>query len=85
MYSLTIPVYDILNKHTVYLRSSYPFYVVGYCVKWVTTSWTYGVILVPISNVYFLIYLTYRTIRDTKWKKFEKKLYVSTLFLLLPL
>ena len=52
---------------------------------------TNGVILVPILNVYFFnMYETpgeilYRTITDAKWKKFEKNLYVSTLFLLLPL
>ena len=26
-------------KHTVYPRSSYPFYIVSYNIKWVTTSW----------------------------------------------
>ena len=24
-------------------RSSYPFYIVSYCLKWVTTSWTYSI------------------------------------------
>ena len=28
------------NSHTVCPRSSYPFYVVSYYIKWVTTSWT---------------------------------------------
>ena len=23
-------------------RSSYPIYIVSYCMKWVTTSWTYS-------------------------------------------
>ena len=27
----------------VCLRSSYPFYAVGYNIKWVTTSWTYSI------------------------------------------
>ena len=27
-------------KHTVCPRSSNPFYIVSYCMKWLTTSWT---------------------------------------------
>ena len=29
-------------QHTVCPGSSYPFYIVSYYIKWVTTSWTYG-------------------------------------------
>ena len=25
-------------------RSNYPFYIVSYCIKWVTTSWTYSTV-----------------------------------------
>ena len=28
--------------NTVYPRSSDPFYIVSYCIKWVATSWTYS-------------------------------------------
>ena len=36
---------------TVYPRSSYPFYIVTYYIKWVTTSWTDGILnLVRLSN-----------------------------------
>ena len=38
--------FDSLNTpnliHTVCPRSSYPFYIVTYCLKWITTSWTYS-------------------------------------------
>ena len=27
-------------RNTIYPRSSDPFYIVSYCIKWVTTSWT---------------------------------------------
>ena len=33
----------IFNPYTVCPRSSDPFYIVIYYVKWVTTSWTYSI------------------------------------------
>ena len=35
-----IGVYIISSIYTVYPRSSCPFYLVSYCIKWATTSWT---------------------------------------------
>ena len=35
-------------KYTVFPRSSDPFYVVIYYIKWVTTSWTYRISLIDI-------------------------------------
>ena len=32
----------IADNHTVCPRSSDPFYIVAYCIKWDTTSWTYS-------------------------------------------
>ena len=29
--------------------SSYPFYIVSYYIKWVTTSWTYGILIMCSS------------------------------------
>ena len=34
--------YSINTCCTICPRSSYPFYIVTYCIKWVTTSWTYS-------------------------------------------
>jgi len=41
---------------TVCPRSSDPFYVVTYCIKWVTTSWTYSMTLAVqcIYRVWFM-------------------------------
>ena len=36
----------IIGCHTVCPRSSDPFYIVSYYIKWVTTSWTYSISLV---------------------------------------
>ena len=33
--------------HTVCPRSSDPFYIVSYCIKKVTTSWTHGILSIP--------------------------------------
>ena len=35
-------VNSAIKKDTVCPRSSDPFYIVTYCIKWVTTSWTDG-------------------------------------------
>ena len=34
------PIRKIVN--TICPRSSYPFYIVSYYIKWVTTSWTHS-------------------------------------------
>ena len=45
--------YEVLHAliHTICPRSSDPFYIVTYDIKWVTISWTNG------SNVYFLTFI----------------------------
>ena len=35
-------LHDASQENTVFPRSSDPFYLVRYYIKWVTTSWTYG-------------------------------------------
>ena len=37
--------YTFFPYNTVYPRSGYPFYMVGYYVNWVTTSWTDSILL----------------------------------------
>ena len=37
-------------------RSSDPFYVVSYYIKWVTTSWTHGITLVYSSSVHLRLF-----------------------------
>ena len=32
----------VVKKYTVCPKSSVPFYIVTYYIKWVTTSWTYN-------------------------------------------
>ena len=34
----------INNGHTICPGSSDPFYIVSYYIKWVTTSWTHGIV-----------------------------------------
>ena len=34
-----------INMYTICPRSSDPFYIVSYYIKWVTTSWTYSIYL----------------------------------------
>ena len=36
----------LINKYTICPRSSNPFYLVTYNVKWVTTSWTNSIVLI---------------------------------------
>ena len=35
---------------TIYLRSNYPYYVVTYYIKWVTTSWTDSICFFIVMN-----------------------------------
>ena len=37
------------SLHTVCPRSSDPFYIVTYYIKWVTTSWTDGIVQLSLS------------------------------------
>ena len=52
-----------MQLHTVCPRSSDPFYVVTYYVKWVTTSWTYSIIhdvfFYGLSLVFCVICIVY--------------------------
>ena len=43
---------DIDNSHTLCPRSSDPFYIVTYHIKWVTTSWTHST-----NNIWLLCFL----------------------------
>ena len=43
-----IIVSEILLIYAVCSRSSDPFHIVSYYMKWVTTSWTYSMYQVPI-------------------------------------
>ena len=40
-----------ITKRTICPRSSYSFYVVPYCIKWVTTSWTDRINVSQTTNV----------------------------------
>ena len=40
--------YTMLYYTTVCPRSSYPFHIVIYYIKWVTISWTYSIILIVV-------------------------------------
>ena len=41
-YICSLNLIDNLLHATVYPRSSYPFYIVSYYIKWVTTCWIYS-------------------------------------------
>ena len=42
--------YKIITETTVCLRSSCQFYLVGYCIKWVTTSWRHSCLSLMRTN-----------------------------------
>ena len=43
-------IFGIRQYVTVCPGSSYPFYIVSYFIKWVTTSWTYGIYIHNIQD-----------------------------------
>ena len=43
MYTSCI-VQKVVTSYTVCPGSSDPFYIVSYIIKWVTTSWTFGIV-----------------------------------------
>ena len=49
---LFVPL-SVFTKSTVCPRSSDPFHVANYYIKWVTTSWTYCIKLVNTFNTIF--------------------------------
>ena len=50
---------NFLGDHTVCPRSSGPFYVVTYYIKWVTTSWTYSSFKFLIIKKFQFTYFSY--------------------------
>ena len=51
---LILPVVQYSSyNHTVCPRSSDPFYIVSYDMKWVTTSWTYSTIRPPTCSLMY--------------------------------
>ena len=48
------------HTYTICPRSSDPFYIVAYYIKWVTTSWTYGICVIHPKRRIFTVYQTVR-------------------------
>ena len=45
-----------LKLHIVCPRSSYPFYIISYYIKWVDTSWTYSIYsIIALHPLFFFI------------------------------
>ena len=45
----------IYNKLCVKRSISYRFYIVTYCIKWVTTSWTHSTVSLGSSDLYYIV------------------------------
>ena len=45
---------------TVCPKSNAPFYIVTYCTKWVTTSWTYSIYYICRLYEFTLIFYTFK-------------------------
>ena len=62
--------WESFNLTTVCPRSSYPFYLVTYYIKRVTTSWTYSIVnwaITPKKVWYLSLFVLIIRINQTQW------------------
>ena len=65
------------HTYTICPRSSDPFYIVAYYIKWVTTSWTYGICVIHPKRRIFTVCQTVRffTLKNVFDQKHKNRVY----------